>query len=211
MCVVRQDASVRDAGPWTIVDRAVRHNGGSKDQVLDAGGRQGRTSLVGARRHLQRHRPVGRSVVLVLAGLLGCAIIPHSLPLYAANERVLSAARACAELDWRDKGGFERAAAYREAVQCFKDLYVRVAAGDRSSEAFEQQVAERLDELEAAYHRSRDICRLRQQLKLEDGGCGTMSLSTHEFVTILKTMILDEDAGWVKRDPALAEALRLDD
>ena len=108
-------------------------------------------------------------------------------------------------------GGFERAAADRADVQCFKDLYVRVAAGDRSSEAFEQQLAERLDELEAAYHWSRDICRLWRQLKLEDGGCGTTSLSPHEFVTILETIILDEDAGWVKCDPALAEALRLDD
>lgn len=211
MCVVRQDASVRDAGSWTIVDSAVRHNGGSKDEALNTGGRQGRRSLVGARRHPPRSSPFGRSLVLVLAGLLGSAIAPHSPPLHAANEKVLTAARVCAELDWREKGGFERAAAYREAVQCFKDLYVRVAAGDRSSEAFEQQLAERLDELEAAYHRSRDICRLRQQLKLEDGGCGTASLSPHEFVTILKTMILDEDAGWVKRDPALAEALRLDD
>lgn len=211
MWVVRQDAAVRGASLRTIVDTAVRHRGGSKDKALDAGGRQGRRSQVGACRHLPRYSPVGRSLVLVLVGLLGCAIVPHSLPLHAANESVLTAARVCTELDWREKGGFERAAAYRAAVQRFKDLYVRVAAGDRSSEAFEQQLAERLDELEAAYHWSRDICRLRRQLKHEDGGCGTTSLSPREFVTILETIVLDEDAGWVKRDPALAEALRLDD
>ena len=154
---------------------------------------------------------VGRSLVLVLAGLLGCAAVLRLPPLHAASEKVLAAAKACEELDWRDKGGHERAKTYHEAVQCFKALYVRVAAGERSSEAFEQELAKRLDKLEEAYRQSRDICGLQQQLKLEDGSCGTISLSVHEFVTILKTMILDEDAGWVKRDPALAKALRLDE
>ena len=152
-----------------------------------------------------------RSLVLVLAGLLGCAAVLRSPPLHAASERILAAAKVCAELDWRDKGGYERAESYREAVLCFKALYVRVSAGERSSEAFEKELSRRLDDLEAAYHQSRDICRLRQQLKLEDGNCGTISLSPHEFVTMLKTMILDEDAGWVNRDPALAKALRLDE
>lgn len=110
MCVVREDAAVRGASLRTIVDTAVRHSGGSKDKALDAGGRQGRRSQVGARRHPPRHSPVGRSLVLVLVGLLGCAIVPHSLPLHAAKESVLTAARVCAELDWREKGGFERAA-----------------------------------------------------------------------------------------------------
>lgn len=154
---------------------------------------------------------VGRSLVVVLFGLLGCAAFLHSPPLYAASERILVAARACAELDWRDKGGAERAEAYREAVRCFKSLYVRVAGGERSSVEFEEELTKRLDALEAAYYRSRDICGLRQQLGLEDGSCGTISLSPAEFVTMLKTMILDEDAGWVRRDPALTEALRLDE
>ena len=113
-------------------------------------------------------------------------------------------------MDWRDKGGYERAKAYREAVQCFKGLYVRVAAGEHSSEEFVSELAKRVDELESAYHRSRDLCGLRQQLKLEEGNCGTISLSADEFVTILKTMILDEDAGWVRRDPELVKALRLE-
>ena len=192
-----------------MMDDGVRHNGGLKDKARDAGGRHGRQSPRGARRRLPRPSPVGRSLVLVLSGLLGCAAVLRSPPLYGASEKVLAAAEACAELDWRDKGGYERAAAYREAVQCFKALYVRVAAGERSSEAFEEELAKRLDELEAAHHQSRDICALRQQLELEDGSCGTIGLSPHEFVTILKTMILDEDAGWANRDPALAKALRL--
>ena len=159
----------------------------------------------------QRTGPVGRSLVVVLAGLLGCTAILRSPPLYAASETILVAARACAELDWRDKGGKERAESYREAVRCFKALYVRVAGSERSSEAFEEELTERLDALEAAYYRSRDICGLRQQLGLEDGGCGTISLSPLEFVTMLKTMILDEDAGWTRRDPALTEALQVDE
>lgn len=114
-------------------------------------------------------------------------------------------------MDWRDKGGYERAEAYREAVQCFKGLYVRVAAGERSSEAFVRELAKRVDELESAYRRSRDVCGLRKQLNLEEGNCGTIGLAPNEFVTILKTMILDEDAGWVRRDPELAEALKLDE
>ena len=167
--------------------------------------------LSGVRRRASRPSPVSRSLVLVLAGLLACTAVLRSPSLYAASEKVLAAAKACAELDWRDKAGYERAATYREAVQCFKALYIRVATGVRSSEAFEEELSKRLDELEAAYQRSRDICRLRQQLKLEDGSCGTISLSPDEFVTILKRMILDEDAGWVNRDPALAKALRLDE
>ena len=159
----------------------------------------------------QQTGPVGRSFVVVLVGLLGCAAILNSPPLFAASESILVAARACAELDWRDKGGEERAESYREAVRCLKALYVRVAGGERSSEAFEEELAKRLDVLEAAYHRSRDICGVRQQLGIEDGSCGTISLSPHEFVTMLKTMILDEDAGWVRRDPELTKALRLDE
>ena len=107
------------------------------------------------------------------------------------------------------QGGYERAEAYREAVQCFKALYVRVAAGERSSEAFVSELAKRVDELESAYHRSRDLCGLRKHLNLEEGNCGTIGLSADEFVTILKTMILDEDAGWVRPDPGLAKALKL--
>ena len=156
----------------------------------------------------QRPGPVFCSTVLVV--LLGCSALLCSPQARAASEEVLAAARVCAELDWRNKGGYERAEAYREAVKCFKVLYVRVAAGERSSEAFEKVLAQRLDELEAAYHKSRAICHLRQQLELEEGGCGTISLSSGEFVSILKTMILNEDAGWVRRDSALAKALRLD-
>ena len=157
----------------------------------------------------QRPSRVCRSTAL--AALLGCGAILCSSQAQATSEAVLSAARACAALDWRDRGGRERADAYREVVDCFKALYVRVAAGKRPGDAFEKKLAERLNELEAAYHRSRDICGLRQQLKLGDGGCGTISLSPREFVSLLKSMIFNEDAGWVKRNPALAEALRLDE
>lgn len=157
----------------------------------------------------QRPRLVSRSSVLALAALLGCWAALAPPPAHAASEAIRAAASVCAALDWRDKGGFERSEAYREAVSCFKALYVRVAAGEHPDEAFETTLAQRLDELEAAYRRSRDVCGLQQRLQLNDDGCGTMSLASGEFVTLLKTMILNEDAGWVKRDPALAEALRL--
>ncbi len=153
--------------------------------------------------------PVRLSLALALAWLLGCWAGLYPPPLHAASENTRASARACAELDWRDQNGAARAETYRDAVRCFKALYVRVAAGGRSSEAFDEELARRVDRLEAAYYQSRDTCRLRQQLELEGGGCGTASLAPQEFVTILKTMILDEDAGWVNRDPALAEALRL--
>ena len=77
--------------------------------------------------------------------------------------------------------------------------------------AFDTELTNRLDALEAAYRASRDICRLRERLGLGDGSCGTIGLAPHEFVVLLKTMILNEDAGWVRRDPALARALRLDE
>ena len=66
----------------------------------------------------------------------------------------------------------------------------RRAAGGRWSDVFHEEIGKRVD-------------------KFEDRGCGTAHLSPQEFVTILKAMVLDEDAGWGNRDPALAKALRL--
>lgn len=196
-CTAEAESLLRQ-GEMTHVDRAAsKALGAGKREDLSALGRQ--------------PGPVCRSLFLALAGLLGCWTGAHPPPLDAASEDIRASARACAELDWRDQGGAARAENYREAVRCFRALYVRVAGGGSSSEAFEKELAKRVDELEAAYHQSRDTCHLRQQLRLEDGGCGSASLSPQEFVTILKTMILDEDAGWVNRDPALAKALRLDE
>ncbi len=96
-------------------------------------------------------------------------------------------------------------------MNCFKALYVRVAAAAHSHKAFEKELTKRLDELEAAYHAGRDVCGLKGKLGLGDGECGTLSQSPREFILLLKTMILDEDAGWVRRDPALAKALRLNE
>jgi hypothetical protein len=86
---------------------------------------------------------------------------------------------------------------------------VRVARGPTAHAAFDAELTNRLDALETAYRASRDICRLRGRLGLGDGSCGTISLAPREFVVLLKTMIVDEDAGWVRPDPALARALRL--
>ena len=180
----------------TNADRATsKELGAGKPDDLDALG--------------DRTGPVGLPLVLALAGLLGCWAGLRPPPLYAASENTRASARACTELDWRGRRGAERAETYRDAVRCLKALYVRVAAAGHSSEGFEEELATRVDKLEAACHQSRDTCHLREQLKLEDGGCGTANLSPQEFVTILKAMILDEDAGCVNLDPALAKALRL--
>ena len=132
-------------------------------------------------------------------------------PVHAATEELVAAAAVCAQIDWRDEAGAERARTYRQAVACLKALYVRVARGPNAHMAFDTELTNRLDALETAYRASRDICRLRERLGLGDGSCGTISLAPHEFVVLLKTMILDEDAGWGRRDPALARALRLDE
>ena len=152
-----------------------------------------------------------RPVTIAALALLGwCAVLCPS-HANAATEEILAAATACAEIDWRDQAGAERARTYRQAVACLKRLYMRVARGSDAHVAFDTELMNRLDALESAYRPSRDICHLRDQLGLGEGNCGTISLAPHEFVVLLKTMILNEDAGWVRRDPALARALRLDE
>ena len=129
-------------------------------------------------------------------------------PTHAATREVLAAAAVCARIDWRDQAGAARAATYRQAVACLKALYVRVARGPDGHTGFDTELTTRLDALETAYRASRDVCGLRTRWEIEKGGCGTIGLAAHEFVALLKTMILDEDAGWVRHDPALARALQ---
>ena len=145
---------------------------------------------------------------LALLGCWAALCPPHA---HAATEELLAAAAACAQIDWRDQAGAERARTYRQAVTCLKALYVRAARGPDAHEAFDIELNSRLDALETAHYTSRDICRLRERFGLGEEGCGTISLAPREFVVLLKTMILDEDAGWERRDPALARALRLDE
>ena len=153
-----------------------------------------------------------RPAAVAALALFGCWAALDPPHAHAATEEVLAAAAACAQIDWRDQAGAERARTYRQAVACLKALYVRAARGSADPHAaFDTEITNRLDALETAYSASRDVCRLRERLGLGDGGCGTLSLAPHEFVVLLKTMILDEDAGWVRRDPALARALRLDE
>ncbi len=138
-----------------------------------------------------------------------CGAILFAASAHAADQETLSAARTCAQKEWADKAGYEKAQAYREVIDCLSALYIRVAAGQKSNAALEKEIAQHLGELEAAYHASRGVCRLQQKLLLEDESCGTHRASPHEFVRILKTMILDADAGLVRRDPALVDALEL--
>ena len=156
---------------------------------------------------LTRSRPA-TGVVLALLGWGAALCPPHA---HAATDELLAAAAGCAQIDWSGQAGAERARTYRQAVVCLKTLYVSVARGPDAHKAFNAELKNRLDALETAYLASRDICGLREHLGLGDGSCGTISLAPREFVVLLKTMILNEDAGWVRRDPALARALRLDE
>ena len=61
--------------------------------------------------------------------------------------------------------------------------------------AFDTELTDWLDMLESAYHASGDICHLRERLDFGDEGCGTISLGPHQFVVLLKTMILNEHAA----------------
>ena len=148
------------------------------------------------------------AVVLASLGWGAALCPPHA---HAATDELLAAAAACAQIDWRGQAGAERARTYRQAVVCLKTLYVSVARSPDAHTAFNTELTNRLDALETAYRASRDICGLRERLGLGDGSCGTISLAPREFVVLLKTMILNEEAGWVRRDPALARALRLDE
>ncbi len=149
----------------------------------------------------------------VLLMALCCQVLLLNAPAPAratASGEVLDAARSCARLEWADRAGAARGEAYRAAVACLSALYIHIAAGATPGAALEKQLARHLRELEAAYHASRNICSLREKLTQAPQGCGVYSSSPHEFVQLLKTMILDADAGPVRRDPALAEALGLD-
>lgn len=154
---------------------------------------------------------VPRPAAAVALTVLGCWASLGPPRVHAATDEYLAAATACAQIDWTDQVGAERARTYRQAVACFKQLYVRVARGPDSNATFDTELTTRLDALETAYRASRDTCRLRERMRVSEAGCGTSSLAPHEFIVLLKTMILNEDAGWVRRDPALARALRLDE
>lgn len=123
---------------------------------------------------------------------------PHT---NAATEEILAAATACEQIDWKNQAGAERARTYRQAD----------ARGSDADIAFDTELTNRLDALESAYRDSREICHLREHLGLGDESCGTISLAPYEFVVLRKTMIVNEDAGWVRRDRALERALRLDE
>ena len=152
-----------------------------------------------------------RSATAAAVALLGWWAALYPPAAHGATEELVAAAARCAQIDWRNQAGAERARTYRQAVACLKTLYVRVARGPEADAAFDTELANRLESLENGYRASRDICRLRERVGLGDGSCGTIGLASHEFVVLLKTMILNEDAGWVSRDPALARALQLDE
>ena len=144
-------------------------------------------------------------IVLLLSATL--ALLSVS-PASAADASALAAARKCEEMVRPDAGGWARAEWYRRYVACLKDLYVLIGV-PHSSEAVRIEIQRRLDALEQAYYASRALCEIRQHAGEEPHGCGTLSLATVEFPRLLKTMIVNEDAGWVREDARLREALNL--
>ena len=144
-------------------------------------------------------------IVLLLSATL--ALLPVS-PASAADAPALAAARKCEEMVRPDAGGRARAEWYRRYVACLKDLYVLIGV-PHSSEAVRTEIQRRLDALEQAYYASRALCEILQRAGEEPHGCGTLSLATVEFPRLLKTMIVNEDAGWVREDARLREALNL--
>ena len=143
--------------------------------------------------------------------LAGGASMQYAPAASAASAEALAAAHVCVQSGWVDKSGYARAQAYREQVNCLKRLYIRVATDGLAANArLEQTLNQRLDQLQTVYYDSRNICRLREKLGLEKQGCGTDAPSVYEFVRLLKRMIVDADAGWVRHDPGLVEALQLE-
>lgn len=141
---------------------------------------------------------IDRSAAL-LALLFSCL---SAFPTEAADQATLTAARQCATLQPQGEGGKARGDWHRRLVECLKALYIEISAPGANA-AVTEELRARLDALEQTYYDSRAICSLLQR------ECGTISLSPAEFRTLLKTMIVNEDAGWTRADPRLEEALDL--
>jgi len=142
----------------------------------------------------------GGAVRLGIAALLFSSLACVA-PARAADEATLAGARQCAAIRQQGEGIAARDQWYRKRVRCLKNLYVAVSLPGADAATAEELHA-RLDALERAYHDSRSCLLLERD-------CGTISPSPAEFVTLLKTMIVNEDAGWVRADPRLEEALTL--
>ncbi len=143
-----------------------------------------------------------------------CAVLAAAwclaAPAYAADAPTLEAAKQCAAIVPESDSGFARAQWHRQQVACLKDLYVTVGMTG-AGPAAKAEIRAHLNTLETAYHKSRSLCTARETHDGPSGGCGTIALSPAEFRRLLKTMILAADAGWVKKDPRLADALKLND
>ena len=143
---------------------------------------------------------------IFLGGVFGVLLLFSSV-LIAADKKEIAAAEACTAISYSDEfNGFERAQWHHQTVQCLKDLYILVGAPDGSRE-IKAEIRKRLDALENTFYASRALCDIQHRMGTDTGGCGTLSLSSREFRQLLRMMIINEDAGWVRVDPALQSAL----
>ena len=144
----------------------------------------------------------------LLCAALAAAVLCPGTPAFAADARVLEAAKQCAAIVPEGEDGFSRAQWHQRQVACLKDLYMMVGMPG-AGPASVTEIRAHLDDLETSYYKSRSLCRTQEKHDSLSGGCGTMSLAPFEFRRLLKTMIIDADVGWVKEDPRLADALQL--
>ncbi len=145
----------------------------------------------------------------VLFAALAVAALCMGAPVFAADARVVEAAKQCEAIAQEGEGGFARAQWHRRQVACLTDLYVMI--GIPNGGAAEAEIRAHVEDLRLAYHNSRSLCVTREKHGDISGGCGTISLAPAEFLHLLKTMIVNADAGWVREDRRLRDALNLRD
>ncbi len=142
---------------------------------------------------------------------LVCIIIAAWLafsPAQAATPEEVQAAKDCMAIEQTDESKFGRAEWHRARVRCLQELYILVGVVS-GEQAVADEVRARLDALEQAYYASRSLCDVQNKKGSPLECYGTISLAPEEYRSLLRRMILAEDAGWVRTDPVLKEALEL--
>ncbi len=142
---------------------------------------------------------------------LVCIIIAAWLafsPARAATPEEVQAARDCMAIAQTDASKAGLAEWHRARVRCLKELYILVGVPG-GEQAVADEVRSRLDALEKAYYASRSLCDVQNKKGSPRDCYGTISLAPEEYQSLLRRMILDEDAGWVRTDPVLKAALEL--
>ena len=140
----------------------------------------------------------------ILIAVLGV----FSLPIQAGKQDIITMAKTCISSAPAKETKRERIQRHQKETQCLKELYIKVGVSS-GEKAVKMEVFKRLNTLESAFYASRDLCQIQNKVGSKKSSCGTISLSPNEFRQLLKTMIVNEDAGFVRADPQLRKALQL--